>query len=182
MKNVFGHFKTVCIHRFWVGYYCFKLKLYWRGLVHDLSKFSPTEFIESVKYYQGTSSPINAAKKEKGYSNAWQHHKGRNKHHYEYWTDNYDAGTTCIMMPFEYACEMICDWMGAGRAYHGKTFTFKDEYEWYLSKRDSMKIHPAIKAWCDAVMSWLNVMQEFDLSEFLFLYDQAIKQYELSNK
>ena len=128
--NAFKHLKKILIYKYWVGLYCFKCGLYWRGLVHDLSKFSPTEFFESIKYYQGNSSPINAAKKDKGYSKAWQHHKGRNKHHYEYWTDNYDSGTTCIKMPFIYAVEMLCDYLGAAHAYWGKSFSYTAEYDW----------------------------------------------------
>ena len=134
MKNVWLHFKKICIHKYWVAYYCFKCGLYWQGIIHDISKFSLVEFCESVKYYQGTSSPINAAKADKGYSLAWQHHKGRNPHHYEYWTDNYDNGTTCIEMPRKYAVELICDWLGAGRAYMGKKFTYENELKWWKNK------------------------------------------------
>lgn len=101
IKNIWNHFKKICIHKYWGAYYRFKCGLYWQGTIHDLSKLSPIEFWESVKYYPGTSSPINAAKVDKGYSLTWQHHKGRNPHHYEYWTDNYDAGTTCIPMLFK---------------------------------------------------------------------------------
>lgn len=90
--NTFRHFKKVCTHKRWVFYYCCKVGIPFQGLMHDLSKFSPTEFLESVKYYQGTSSPIDACKKENGWSVAWMHHKGRNKHHYEYWQDNFDNG------------------------------------------------------------------------------------------
>lgn len=88
--NTFRHFKKVCTHKHWVFYYCCKVGIPFQGLIHDLSKFSPTEFWESVKYYQGTSSPIDACKKENGWSAAWMHHKGRNKHHYEYWQDNFE--------------------------------------------------------------------------------------------
>lgn len=88
--NAVKHFKTICIHKFYVAKYCFKAGLFTQGILHDLSKFSPTEFIESVKYYQKSGSPINACKKEKGVSMAWLHHKGVNKHHYEHW-----QGTTC---------------------------------------------------------------------------------------
>ena len=84
LKNIFLHFKKICVHKYWVGYYCFKADLYWQGIIHDLSKFSPVEFWESVKYYQGTSSPIDVSKKVNGYSKAW-FHRGRNLHHYEYW-------------------------------------------------------------------------------------------------
>ena len=100
MKNAVKHFKKICTHKYWVTKYCFKMGLYYQGIMHDMSKFSLVEFGESLKYYQGTSSPIDACKKVNGYSLAWQHHKGRNPHHYEYWTDNYDKGTTAIKMPF----------------------------------------------------------------------------------
>lgn len=142
MKNIWNHFKKICIHKFWVAYYCFKCGIYWQGLVHDLSKFSWTEFWESVKYYQGTSSPINACKADKGYSLAWQHHKGRNPHHYEYWIDRYDDGTVAIEMPYKYTIELICDWFGAARAYLGKDFTYQSEYKWLVNKLKNT--HPKI--------------------------------------
>lgn len=75
--NTFRHFKKVCTHKHWVFYYCCKVGIPFQGLVHDLSKFSPTEFWESVKYYQGTSSPIDACKKEEWmvhiWGGAWNH-------------------------------------------------------------------------------------------------------------
>lgn len=122
------------MHKFWVAHYCFKAGLYWQGITHDLSKFSWVEFWESVKYYQGDSSPIPIAKKNQGYSLAWQHHKGRNPHHYEYWTDNYDDGTVAIKMPYKYAVELICDYLGAARAYLGKNFSYESEYKWWFNK------------------------------------------------
>ena len=86
--NVFRHIKTVMTHKFYVFIFACKAGIPFRGLVHDMSKFSPSEFFESVKYYQGNGSPISAAKKENGYSKAWLHHKGRNKHHWQYWYDS----------------------------------------------------------------------------------------------
>jgi hypothetical protein len=115
--------------------------LYKQGLLHDLSKYSPTEFIESVKYFVGTSSPIDACKKDKGYSVAWMHHKSHNKHHREYWTDNYDKGTTCIKMPWKYALECFCDFLGAGKAYNPDYFVPDMEFTWWESHRLDMKIN-----------------------------------------
>ena len=127
-------------------YYCCKFGIPLQGITHDLSKFSPTEFLESIKFYQGgKSSPIPAAKKAQGYSLAWQHHKGRNKHHYEYWTDNYDSGTTCIKIPYKYVLELVADYLAAGRTYRGKNFTFVDEYEWWMKCKDYRKIHEDTK-------------------------------------
>ena len=154
-------------------------------MIHDLSKFSPTEFIESVKYYQGTSSPIDACKKEKGYSLAWQHHKGINKHHYEYWQDNFDSGTTHLIMPFKYNLEMICDYLGAGRAYSGKNFTYQGELEWWNNVKDSKKaMHPVNKKFTDKIMRMIalngdNVFKKYD---YLIeqLYDKYVIEYQNS--
>ena len=138
MNKFFSHLKTVNTHRKWVRHYCFKAGLYWQGLTHDLSKYSPVEFFESVKYYQGNRSPIDACKEDKGYSKAWFHHKSHNKHHREFWTDNYDKGTSCVPMPKKYAKEMLCDFLGAGRAYSGKDFKYYDELklmlEWFVNQ------------------------------------------------
>ena len=113
---------------------CCKCGLFWLGLVHDLSKYSPAEFWESVKYYSGTRSPIDACKEENGVSMAWMHHKGRNPHHYEYWMDNFDKGGEPKEMPWRYKVEMICDYLAAARAYMGKNFSYNAEYEWWQKK------------------------------------------------
>lgn len=134
MNKVIGHLKTICKHKYYVGKYCFMAGIPLRGILHDLSKFSPTEFIESVKYYQGYRSPIDACKEVNGWSKAWMHHKGRNTHHYEYWMDNFDKGGQPIKMPFKCVVEMLCDYLGAGEAYQGKNFSFTSEYDWWLNK------------------------------------------------
>lgn len=139
IKNFFGHLKTVCTHKYWVFHYCCLAGIPWRGIKHDLSKFSPTEFFESVKYYSGTRSPIDTCKEENSYSKAWLHHKGRNKHHYEYWQDNFDKGGKPLIMPFEDTVEMLCDYLGAGRAYSGKKFSYETEFEWWKEKRKDKK-------------------------------------------
>lgn len=147
------HLKTILRHKFWVGYFCFKCGLYWQGITHDLSKFSPTEFIESVKYYDGTRSPIDVCKEKNKYSSAWLHHKGRNKHHYEHWTDNYDKGTEAIKMPWRYALEMICDYLGAGVAYGGgiKNFSMEKELEWWENKKKTAKMNEDTKWLVDTI-------------------------------
>lgn len=140
-SKAFKHWRVVRKHRKYVRQYCFKAKLYRQGLMHDLSKYSPTEFIESVKYFTGTHSPIDECKKVKGYSAAWMHHKARNKHHREYWTDNYDKGTTCVKMPWKYALECFCDYLGAGRAYSCGVEDVDAEIKWWHDNRIRMKMH-----------------------------------------
>ena len=108
-----------------------------RGLLHDISKFSPVEFWESVRYFSDTESPINISKSVNGYSMAWQHHKGRNPHHYEYWIDQLDYGGKPIQMPRKYAYEMICDYLGAGQAYGKGSWTFEKEYDWWKKRLET---------------------------------------------
>lgn len=140
-QKFFGHLKTVLVHKYWVFYYACKLGIPWRGFKHDLSKFSPTEFWESVRYWDGKSSPIPRCKEDRGYSLAWQHHKGRNSHHYEYWVDYLDQGGVAIKMPWKDFLEMAADWLGAGRAYWGKKFTLESEYQYVLTKLRTAKMH-----------------------------------------
>src|SRR5690554_3513798 len=118
MKKYMKHFITISKHKIMVMLWCFKMRIFWRGITHDLSKYSITEFFGSGKYFQGDRSPIDAEKMEKGYSLAWQHHKGRNPHHWEYWIDN--VGTkrnNPIKIPYKYVIEMFCDCVGAGKIY-----------------------------------------------------------------
>lgn len=142
--KIIKHFKTVSKHRHYVRIYCWKLGLYKQGLFHDLSKFSPIEFFESVKYYDGKISPIDVCKKKNGYSKAWLHHKGRNPHHYEYYIDNLDYGGVPLLMPKKYALELVADYIGAGKAYMEDSFSYKAEYEWWVNKRKTpLAMHEA---------------------------------------
>ena len=162
-KRFIGHTKTVIKHKYWVWYYMNKcgLKWGWRGLWHDMSKFSPIEFWESVKYYSGTRSPIDACKEEKGISMAWMHHKGRNPHHYEYWMDNFDKGGEPKEMPWRYKVEMICDYLAAARAYMGKSFSYRAEYQWWKKKLEQPRSqHEKDKKFVSRVLRALAEFEE----------------------
>jgi hypothetical protein len=166
-QKFFGHLKTVAKHKYWVWYYMSKcgFKHGWRGLWHDMSKFSPIEFFESVKYYSGTRSPIDACKEENGISMAWMHHKGRNPHHYEYWQDNFDKGGEPKEMPIKYKVEMICDYLGAARAYMGKNFSYKAEYEWWQKKLELPRAqHQNDKDFVSLVLFWMKHFEEMSES------------------
>lgn len=140
LKRYFGHLHTVNTHRRKVRHLCFKCGLYWQGLTHDLSKYSPDEFFESVKYYAGgVHSPISDCKKAEGYSKAWLHHKGRNKHHFEYWTDP-TAPVPYPLIPFKYLAESICDNLAAGLTYQGKNWTKEYQLEYFKNKDKEGKI------------------------------------------
>ena len=118
IKNMIGHLSTINNHKMLVTKTCFKVGMYKQGMLHDLSKYKPVEFMAGVKYYKGYMSPNNAQKKAEGLSTAWLHHKGRNKHHFEYWID-YGAdptqGLQGMKMPVRYVVEMFIDRMSASK-------------------------------------------------------------------
>lgn len=145
IEKFFKHLFRVCKHKFWVFHYSCYFGIPWRGLVHDLSKFSPIEFWAGVKYYRAGISPIKVEKTETGYSKAWLHHKGRNKHHWEYWTDFHDGSQISVKIPWKYLLEMIADFLAAGRTYTGKTGKnlYLSEYNWLGTEKYRMNIHPA---------------------------------------
>ena len=141
--NILGHLKTVGRHRRLVRKYCFRLGLYWQGLTHDLSKYSPAEFLVGVRYYQGDRSPNDMERREKGYSSAWLHHKGRNRHHLEYWTDygGRGVGVVPVEMPVKYVAEMFCDRLAASRVYRGSEFRQADPWEFFQHTKQHAKLH-----------------------------------------
>lgn len=135
-QKFWGHLRTVQKHRAMVRKLCFKCGLYWQGLTHDLSKYSPTEFWNGVKFYTGTKSPHVGERAAYGYSKAWLHHKGHNKHHAEYWQDIQDDGTTKPMpMPTKYLFEMICDRVAASMVYLGDKYTDDAALNYYVSHK-----------------------------------------------
>lgn len=143
IKNIIKHIVLVTKHKWWVFKLCCRVGIPWRGLVHDLSKFSPTEFFESVKYYQGNRSPIPIAREKKGFSEAWLHHKARNKHHFEYWVDSRTKEYAAVI-PYKYLAEMACDKMAASKVYNGKNWTNWSEIEYWKKERTISIVNPKV--------------------------------------
>lgn len=158
LRQIFGHWKTIRVHRKWVKYYCRLAGIRWRGWTHDLSKYSPTEFFESARYWDGIHSPVSMAKEEQGFSRAWLHHRGRNPHHWAYWTDNYSEGLTVYPMPMDDFVEMVCDFLGAAHAYNTERFSYSGERRWWLAERDKgcKAMHPVNKIMLDIIFSDLE--------------------------
>ena len=153
-----SHLRTINHHKLLVMKHCFRVGLYRQGLLHDLSKYSPVEFSAGAKYYQGDRSPNEIERKERGYSAAWLHHKGRNKHHLEYWID-YDPGPgyrmTGMEMPVNYVAEMFCDRVAASKTYRGKAYRDGDPLDYYLASRDHYLIHPNTRALLERLLGML---------------------------
>lgn len=149
------HFRTITRHRWKVRSHCFRVGLYWRGLTHDLSKYSPTEFWTGAKYYQGTRSPNSYERELYGYSAAWMHHKGRNRHHFEYWTDYGVSGEGIIgvEMPKKYVAEMFCDRLAASKVYRGQDFQPGDPYQFFqYGKKKRLLMHPATSELLETIL------------------------------
>ena len=159
MIHPWKHFCTITKHRHKVIAHCFRAGVGFQGLFHDLSKYSPTEFLPGARYYQGTRSPTERERELFGYSAAWMHHKGRNRHHYEYWVDlnmqtkRYEP----VPMPVRYVKEMFCDRVAASKIYQGKNYTDSSALDYYLRGRARDKMHPAT---ADQLEEWLIMLKE----------------------
>ena len=143
--NAYHHLKTINTHRRLVREHCFKAGIPIQGLLHDLSKYHPVEFMAGVKYFAGDHSPNVEERRNTGYSAAWLHHKGRNKHHLEYWQDydpNSPAPVVGMRMPVEYVVEMFCDRVAASKNYRKSAYTDADAYDYYERNKHQYILHP----------------------------------------
>lgn len=142
--HIINHFLTITKHRHQVIRNCFKAGIPLQGLKHDLSKYMPSEFIPGAIYYQGNRSPNEGEREKYGYSKAWMHHKGRNKHHFEYWTD-YNPQTKkleAVKMPYKYIVEMFCDRVAASKTYMKSAYTDDAPLEYFQRGKKNRLIHP----------------------------------------
>ena len=159
-KNAWHHFLTITHHKLVVMGGCFRVGLWKQGLLHDLSKYSWEEFRTGVLYYQGNRSPNAAEKEEKGFSRAWLHHKSRNKHHFEYWTDVSGKEDhwkiVGVKMPVNYLAEMVMDRIAASKIYQGKAYTDASPYEYFSRNKDYLTMHPETKACLDRILKMLK--------------------------
>ena len=150
------HLKTITQHKIKVTWLCFRCHLFKQGLLHDLSKYSYIELKTGFKYYQGYRSPIDAEKEEKGYSLGWLHHKGRNKHHWEYWRDFGKDGIYPCQMPVNYVIEMFCDRVAASMIYQKEKYTDSSALDYYIQGRDKILIHPNTDALIFSLLTYLS--------------------------
>lgn len=154
--KAFQHFQTITKHKIQVGKLCFRIGLYKQGLLHDLSKYMPCEFMTGAHYYQGNRSPNSAERDEKGYSTAWLHHKGRNKHHWEYWVDFTRLGLKPAKMPNRYILEMFCDRVAASMIYQGKNYQDHHPLDYYNGGKHSYIMHPDTRSLLEQLLIYLD--------------------------
>src|SRR5574344_238710 len=160
MIRFFRHLHTINKHRFKVFILCCKAGYPWLGITHDLSKYSIVEFWEGVKYFSdGKASPIMNSKKNIGYSIAWLHHKGHNKHHTEYWFD-YAAPLKAPIIPFKYCVERVCDRIAAAKTYEDKNYSNMSPYYYWNRTRDSEMVNRKIQGFLTETFELLGVHGE----------------------
>lgn len=175
MRKFFGHLNTIAKHRRTVIYHCAKAGILYRGLLHDLSKYSPAEFMEGVKHFTGTRSPNEGERATKGYSEAWMHHKGRNRHHFEYWTD-YNPETKLVSpvkMPVVFVKEMFCDRVAASKVYQGKNYTNAHPIKYFEGGKPRRIIHPETS---DLLESWLIMLRD-EGEDKTFRHIKSVTEY-----
>jgi hypothetical protein len=164
-----GHLNTINEHKIMVMKHCFKCGLYKQGLLHDMSKYLPIEFLAGVKYFQGDRSPNSAQREAEGYSDAWLHHKGRNKHHFEYWIDYTvikEEGIQGMPMPIEYVIEMFCDRVAACKIYHKDEYKDRDALDYFMRGKGYYVMHKDAEALLEKLLRMLAINGE----EYTFRY------------
>ncbi len=179
LKIACKHFRTITHHRHLVMSNCFKCGLYKQGLLHDLSKYSPAEFLESVKYYQGYRSPYTYEKELFGYAPGWLHHKGRNKHHWEYWYDVLDGQLQPIEMPLPYFVEMVCDRVAACKNYEKEQYTNRSALEYFLTRKEKDFMHEKTR---DRLYSVLRQIAEVGEEAVFADLKKQVKAYKKNDR
>ena len=176
--KVIEHFKTITEHKLLVMRYCFRVGLYRQGLLHDMSKYMPSEFLVGCRYYQGTRSPNNAEREVKGYSSAWLHHKGRNKHHLEYWIDYNDkeegAPMAGMKMPRRYVAEMLMDRIAASRIYNRGHYNDSYPLAYFEKGKQHYMLHPETFRQLEGLLRILNDKGEDAL--FWYVKNRFLKE------
>lgn len=178
--HIWGHFKTITKHKFKVMRLCFRCGLYRQGLMHDNSKYSWTEFSRGVIYYQGNRSPNNYEREVTGLSISWLHHKGRNRHHFEYWLDfdMRDPGKmTGMIMPRKYVAEMFCDRIAACRVYEKENYTQASPARFFYRSDGRFLMHDITRRELGYLLTLLAVRGEEEALDYVkhsYLNDEDI--------
>jgi hypothetical protein len=151
----FKYLSYIIRHKWFVFIACCRFGIPFRGLTHDLSKLLPSEWLPYCQYFYGGPHQAydtfpswlkyefdcwkySKEHVEQEFDQAWLFHQHRNNHHWQYWLlKNDDGSLVALQMPNKYVTEMVCDWVGAGRAITGKY----EVKEWWQKNQDKMILH-----------------------------------------
>jgi len=140
MKSHWQYIRYLIRHKWFVLVAGLKVRApLWRLIIHDWSKFLPSEWFAYVDYFYREEETISDDQfVDERFNMAWLYHQNRNKHHWQYWVmQKEDGGLAVLPMPEKYVREMVADWASAGRAINGHW----DVAQWYRKNRDRIKIH-----------------------------------------
>lgn len=184
LQKTIKHLKLVSKHKWIVFKLSIKAGIPFRGVMHDLSKFTPVEFFESVKYYDGKKSPLHVAREDIGYSKAWLHHKSRNKHHFEYWEDISKKERIGVYPPYKYLVEAVCDKLSAGIVYEGESWTKEQPYKYWIDKEKPTPIarHPGTIEFIETVFKKIaedGIDETINPKYLKNLYEEISKKYNI---
>ncbi|MFW6172590.1 MAG: DUF5662 family protein [Elusimicrobiota bacterium] len=153
MKKYYLYLKYVVIHKVYVFIECCKLGILLRGILHDFSKFYPSEMIPNVKFHYGPDKKV--IRNKSGYyrkfecgdeifESSYLLHVRRNDHHWHYWSVTKDDGTTKeFPMSNGARKEMLADWIGAAKAQR------RCHKTWYWNNKEKIIIHPETRKWIE---------------------------------
>lgn len=185
LEKALGHFCTITEHKLLVMRHCFAVGLYYQGITHDLSKYLPAEFLAGCRYYQGGKrSPNNGEREAVGYSYAWMHHKGRNRHHFEFWTDYAltpaEKGRPplqAVKMPRRYVAEMLMDRIAASKTYLKKDYTRHEPLKYFQKGKGHYLMNRQTARELERMLKILDRQGEQAL--FRFVKDYYLKGYPM---
>ena len=144
LKPYWAYFCYVFRHKVAVFKECWKLGLFWRGITHDLSKFSPAEFGAYARHFydeKGAKKPFDH-QQDTSFDYALNDHLRRESHHWQHWILLHDDGVTkALPIPEKDRLEMLADWLSFGG--YGRL------KEWYQRNKGKMILHPETRAWIE---------------------------------
>lgn len=147
-----------------------------RLLLHDLSKFLPSEFFPYARYW--AKNPKERTERDvQEFEKAWALHCRRNKHHWQHWLMEPGQGDDrliCSPMDDDSLFELVCDWRAAGLAYNG----IDDSKEYYVREGYRMCFHPQTRYLLELYLdtSWRPVRGDFKFRELWELRERYDRQ------
>ena len=164
LRDYYIFVKTLTRHRIYVMIECWKKGLIWTGLIHDYSKYLPMELFPYARYSKGDwnklrdkSGYYKPQTEDEGFNRALHHHVTNNKHHWQYWVMNVEAGeVTPLRIPKKYLKEMMCDWIGANKVRNIEN-PIEAARTWYRANRNKILLHEEARSW---IMEFLGLEEE----------------------
>ena len=97
------------------------------------------------------------------------HHKGRNRHHFEYWTDLSPVTRTYepVDMPVRFLCEMVADRIAACKTYEGAAYTDASPLHYLDRAQESRLVHPRTMARLRFLLTMLAERGEKETFRFM---------------